>query len=263
MDFYGDQPGRWRVSAVAGFLESEKSPWREFSFKTGSQAQNLAPHAPVQSSSRSKAAGDTASQDLRLEWMPVPGAESYAVEIDAFGGCAPQQWCSEVGKSVIVEGLKETALTRNLPNAERVRWRVWAVSGARQTQKSGWQVLSLNGAVAPRPTEQNRGVGLPSLGVLGPVYSVGGAVTQPRVVYRVDPSYPEPANADHVTGTVSLRVIVAEDGSVKDAHIIRGVRSDLDQAALESVRSWLFEPATKDGKPVAVWSQIDVKFDQQ
>jgi TonB family protein len=62
---------------------------------------------------------------------------------------------------------------------------------------------------------------------------------------------------------VLVRVIVAEDGTIKDAHIIRGVRDDLDQAALEAVKVWLFEPAHKDGKPVAVWSQIEVTFRQQ
>src|SRR5258707_12522637 len=43
-EWMGDQPGRWRVWAVAGFVESEKSPWRDFTFKTG--GQSTPPKAP-------------------------------------------------------------------------------------------------------------------------------------------------------------------------------------------------------------------------
>jgi TonB family protein len=252
MDYYGDQPGRWRVSAAAGFLESAKSPWREFSFRTGGQT-TVAPRAPVQSIAH-PVAGD-AQRDLHLEWQAVAGAESYSVEIDGLGSCAPDQWCSEVGKSVVVDGIKGTMLSRELPNAKQVRWRVWAVSGQRQTLKSAWQVLGANagGNVEPQP----------GIGVQGPVYKVGSGVTPPMPTYRIEPRYPDQASLEHVSGTVLVRVIVAEDGTIKDAHIIRGVRDDLDQAALEAVKAWLFEPAHKDGQPVAVWSQIEVTFRQQ
>jgi len=34
----------------------------------------------------------------------------------------------------------------------------------------------------------------------------------------------------------------------------------LDQSALETVRTWRFEPGTKDGQPVPVWMYIEVNF---
>jgi hypothetical protein len=183
MDYYGDQPGRWRVSAAAGFLESEKSPWREFSFKTAGPT-TAAPRAPVQSVAQP--AGDL---QARLFWLPVAGAESYSVEIDGLGSCAPDQWCSEVGKSVVVDGIKGTTVSRELPNTKQVRWRVWAVSGQRQTLKSAWQVLGGNAGGSVEPgfaTAEPQ----PGIGVQGPVYKVGSGVTPPVPTYRIEPRYP-------------------------------------------------------------------------
>jgi protein TonB len=34
----------------------------------------------------------------------------------------------------------------------------------------------------------------------------------------------------------------------------------LDEKAIEAAKQWLFEPAKKDGRPVAVRAQIEVKF---
>jgi hypothetical protein len=39
-----------------------------------------------------------------------------------------------------------------------------------------------------------------------------------------------------------------------------GTDPGLDGKAMEAVRSWKFEPATKDGKPVAVHLQVEVQF---
>ena len=50
------------------------------------------------------------------------------------------------------------------------------------------------------------------------------------------------------------------DGRVHNARIARSLGLGLDEKALEAVRQWKFEPARKDGQPVAVLVNVEVNF---
>ena len=50
------------------------------------------------------------------------------------------------------------------------------------------------------------------------------------------------------------------DGKVHDARVYRSLGLGLDEKALEAVKTWRFEPALKDGRPVTVQLNIDVTF---
>jgi len=47
---------------------------------------------------------------------------------------------------------------------------------------------------------------------------------------------------------------------VQEVHLRRGLGSGLDEKAIEAVRNWRFDPARKDGEPVAVRVNLDVEF---
>ena len=81
----------------------------------------------------------------------------------------------------------------------------------------------------------------------------------PSAAERVAPSYPESARAKGVQGTVMVQALVGRDGRVLDARVTSGVPG-LDEAAIEAVRQWRFEPARTQGRPVAVWVAVPVKF---
>jgi len=81
----------------------------------------------------------------------------------------------------------------------------------------------------------------------------------PEAITRVPPSYPEAARRAGVTGTVMVQALVARDGSVADARIVKSI-PPLDDAALAAVRQWRFKPAMAHGDPVPVWVGIPVKF---
>jgi protein TonB len=51
-----------------------------------------------------------------------------------------------------------------------------------------------------------------------------------------------------------------EAGNVKKVEITKGVRKDLDDAALAAAQEWRFKPAKKNGKPIAVWITIPFRF---
>jgi len=50
------------------------------------------------------------------------------------------------------------------------------------------------------------------------------------------------------------------DGSVWKAKVLRGLRPDLDAKAVEAVKQWSFEPATKKRVPVPVELDVQVDF---
>lgn len=75
------------------------------------------------------------------------------------------------------------------------------------------------------------------------------------------PEYPALSRRYGEQGTVRLRVLVQADGTAGKVEIERSSGyALLDEAARNAVRSWRFQPATKDGKPVADWYLTPVVF---
>lgn len=97
-------------------------------------------------------------------------------------------------------------------------------------------------------------------GVGGGVFKVGGGVSAPRAVFTPDPEYSEEARKAKYQGTVVLWLIVGPDGRPRDMKVTRSLGMGLDQKAMEAVRQWKFEPALKDGQPVAVQISVEVNF---
>lgn len=75
------------------------------------------------------------------------------------------------------------------------------------------------------------------------------------------PPYPLDALNAGIEGRVLILVSIRSDGRVADARISDSSGSpSLDQAALATVRSWRFEPARRDGRPVAYDVVVPVRF---
>lgn len=100
-----------------------------------------------------------------------------------------------------------------------------------------------------------------SLGA-GAAIRVGGDIKAPSQTKSVPPVYPPAARAARVQGLVILEVVIAQDGTVSDAQILRS-QPMLDQAALEAVRQWEFTPTLLNGVPVSVIMTVTVSFNLQ
>ena len=87
-------------------------------------------------------------------------------------------------------------------------------------------------------------------GTGGGVFRVGGGVSAPRVVFQPDPEYSEEARKAKYQGVCVLWLIVGPDGKPRDIKVARTLGLGLDEKAIEAVKTWRFEPAMKDGKPV-------------
>jgi len=79
--------------------------------------------------------------------------------------------------------------------------------------------------------------------------------TTRRTKSKVQPVYPDLARKMNITGTVKIQVVVAPNGTVKDAKVVGG-HPVLAGAALEAVRKWRFEPAAVESSGV-----VDFKFE--
>ena len=97
-------------------------------------------------------------------------------------------------------------------------------------------------------------------GVGGGVFRVGGGVTAPALLYKVEPEYSEEARKAKYQGTVILYVEVSPDGRAVNPRVVRSLGLGLDEKAIEAVRKWKFRPGYKDGHPVTVAATIEVNF---
>ncbi|MGA2992180.1 MAG: TonB family protein [Candidatus Korobacteraceae bacterium] len=97
-------------------------------------------------------------------------------------------------------------------------------------------------------------------GIGGGIFRVGGGVSAPRALDTPDPEYSEEARKAKYQGTVVLWLIVDASGRPQNIKIARSLGMGLDQKAIEAVRKWKFEPAKKDGSPVAVQINVEVNF---
>lgn len=85
-------------------------------------------------------------------------------------------------------------------------------------------------------------------------------ITQPVIVHKVNPKYSKRARQKKIEGTVKLKIVIAPDGVPQDFQVAESLDKDLDANAIAAVKQWRFKPATKDGKPVAVYASIEVNF---
>jgi protein TonB len=88
------------------------------------------------------------------------------------------------------------------------------------------------------------------------------AATSLKRTKTVGPEFPESARRKGITGWVEVVFTVTPKGTVADAEVRSSSPEEVfDDAALRAVKQWRFEPATKDGQPVATRTMIRLKFD--
>ena len=99
-------------------------------------------------------------------------------------------------------------------------------------------------------------------GVPGGYVRAGEDADPPKKVVDVRPVYPADALAAGLEGVVVLEATIGPDGKVQEARVVRSVPA-FDQAALDAVRQWQFEPTVIHRKPVGVVMTVTVNFTLQ
>jgi len=101
--------------------------------------------------------------------------------------------------------------------------------------------------------------GAPPKPKLGGPLKVGGNVQAARIVHRVQPVYPPLARQTRLSGPVRLHALIGKDGTIQSLEVLSG-HPLLQQAALDAVRQWRYQPTLLNGDPVDVDTTIDVIF---
>jgi len=110
-------------------------------------------------------------------------------------------------------------------------------------------------------TGEGGGVGSGRGPGVGPgIFHVGDGVSAPKAIYTPEPEFSEEARKSKYQGVVVLDIVVGIDGRVHSPRVVRSLGMGLDEKAIEKVNVWKFDPAKKDGRPVAVEMNIEVAF---
>ncbi|MEP6716445.1 MAG: energy transducer TonB [Terriglobia bacterium] len=175
-------------------------------------------------------------------------------------------WCSDVqGTGYIVANLKVSEYEFNFWGNQKGRWRVWAVDAKSQPgPKSPWSGFSFVSADnANRSAPSGNSFQPQSADETETVYSPGPGIVMPKRIYSPPAQYSDSARKAGIRGDVLLEAVIGSDGKVREAKVLRPLHPELDANALGALRTWRFEPAMQDGKPVAVGSQISMSFNLQ
>ncbi len=85
-------------------------------------------------------------------------------------------------------------------------------------------------------------------------------ISSPVATRKVDPAYPLELMKQNVSGTVILHAVIFADGTVGTVRVLRSIDDRLDQFASDAIAKWQFQPAMKNGSPVAVEATFWIPF---
>ncbi|MGH9175196.1 MAG: energy transducer TonB, partial [Vicinamibacterales bacterium] len=88
---------------------------------------------------------------------------------------------------------------------------------------------------------------------------VGGGIAAPRKIRDARPVYPPEAQEAGVEGVVVAEIRIDPNGRVAGSRLLRSVAM-LDQAALDAIHQWEFEPTLLNGQPTPVAMTVTVQF---
>jgi TonB family protein len=118
-----------------------------------------------------------------------------------------------------------------------------------------------NGVAAPMDVEIEIGFTLRNESINAQIANdmvslVGPGVTPPQAVKVVNV---RPLGAG-TAGVVVLDVVLLEDGTPRIVRILRSLAADADDMAVRTFEQWRFSPALKDGRPIKVRMNAEVRF---
>jgi TonB family protein len=91
-------------------------------------------------------------------------------------------------------------------------------------------------------------------------WRIGGDVTAPVAIQKVDPKYPAEALKQRVGGICIVQLVIDEKGNVAHAVAVYGPSREIEKASVDAARQWKFKPATRKGVPVRVFFNLTLSF---
>lgn len=110
-------------------------------------------------------------------------------------------------------------------------------------------VISL-GALGPQESDET---------IEGPLFTPADLDVNPRIIYQPSPYYDDQMRAK-APGWVIMTFVVNQNGRVVRAKVQNSSDMAFEDAALEAVKGWKFEPGKRDGRPVSVRMRVPITF---
>jgi TonB family protein len=104
------------------------------------------------------------------------------------------------------------------------------------------------------------GTGNNGLDYANKIFKPSEVSSKARIISRPEPQYTEDARKNQVSGTVVLRAVFSSNGSVTNIRTVSGLPHGLTERAMAAARQIRFTPATKDGRAVSQYIQIEYNF---
>jgi TonB family protein len=92
------------------------------------------------------------------------------------------------------------------------------------------------------------------------IFSSKDVSSKARVLEKPEPQYTEAARKNQITGTVVIRAVFSASGQVTNISAVSKLPDGLTEKAIAAARQIRFVPATKDGRPVSMWMQLEYNF---
>jgi TonB family protein len=112
------------------------------------------------------------------------------------------------------------------------------------------------------------------------VKQIGGDVKGPVIIYQPEPEYTQAGRKAKMQGVVTVSLVVDAHGQPQNVHIVHGLgigpdgkpdpkfkkawrkaADGMNQSAVDAVKQYKFKPATENGRPVAVYLNVEVNFE--
>ena len=194
---------------------------------------------------RSQAKFEVKSSDSgQFEFVPLP-ADTYALAATVPGFMKAEDSVTLTGKVV------KRNVTLNLGELQETI----TVRGSQGVQPG-------RGVDTPASPQYSRAAFQKDLESCTPS-SMGGRVRPPRKIKDVRPLYPPSLVDAKVAGKVLMKATIAVDGTVREVQVVKSVHPDLDNAAIEAVRQWLFDGTMLNCAPVEVTMNVSIDFGVQ
>jgi protein TonB len=117
------------------------------------------------------------------------------------------------------------------------------------------QVNGQGGVAKPQPVPSPQPTPPPK-----PTAPISGGVLNGKAISKPQPSYPAIARATKPSGTVTVQVLVDEDGNVISAKAVKGHKL-LRQAAIDAAHEAKFSPTNVSGQRVKVSGVLTYYFE--
>lgn len=216
--------------------------------------------------------------DTTAQANPTPGASDASSVANAAQSAQPVS-NSSVGAPSVEPGVPVIANTENFPGTQAREYgdNARALQPSSKTSILARKLLNNGKPLAASPVARRSAASIgkeapptmtgansnPGTGAIPGIFSAfmptGGRVKEPQLVSKSAPTYPTMAKQLQIEGEVTVNAVIDVTGKLTNLKVVSGSPL-LQQAALDSLRTWKYEPALLNDKPVPVQTSITVKF---